>query len=47
MDVPTKRVVFLQVDYLKETEKYIVETDVEAVAQMMGERDAQMAGGMQ
>ena len=47
VDVPTKRVVFLQVDYLKETEKYIVETDVEAVAQMMGERDAQMAGGMQ
>ena len=46
VDMPTKRVVFLQVDYLKETEKYIVETDVEAVAQMMGEREARMAGGM-
>ena len=47
VDVPTKRVVFLQADYLKATERYIVETDVEKVAQLMDERSAALAGGIQ
>ena len=37
-DVPTKRCVFLQTDYLRNTERYIVETDVVEVEKMMRER---------
>ena len=44
--LPTKRVVFLQADYLKATERYIVETDVENVAKLMDERSAMLSGGV-
>ena len=37
-DVPTKRCVFLQTDYLKRTEQYVVETDVVEVEKMMRQR---------
>ena len=46
VDIPTKRVVFLQADYLKATERYIVETDVENVAKLMDERSAMLSGGV-
>ena len=42
-DVPTKRCVFLQTDYLKKTEQYVVETDVVEVEKMMRARFS--AGG--
>ena len=42
-DVPTKRCVFLQTDYLKRSEQYVVETDVVEVEKMMRARFS--AGG--
>ena len=36
VDIPTKQAAFLQVDYLKEAEQYIVETDREVLADLIG-----------
>lgn len=40
VDIPTKQAAFLMVDYLKEAEQYIVETDREVLADLIGGQGA-------